>query len=127
MEGAAGDGPSPFASGTVNNEYKGGEVKTIGSDGGAKFTWYAGVVKNQIENALERDKELSVAQYKLVVTVWLSASGKIDRLEFSNVDATDDIQRVIKSVLENMPAIRDTPPQDMPQPIKLRIAAKKMN
>lgn len=127
MEGAAGDGPSPFAAGTVNNEYKGGEVKTIGSDGGAKFNWYAGVVKSQIEDALERDKELSVAQYKLVVTVWLNQSGKIDKLEFANVDASDEILKKIRSVLEGMSAMRDSPPQDMPQPIKLRVAAKKMN
>ena len=127
MEGAAGDGPSPFAAGTVNNEYKGGEVKTIGSDGGAKFTWYASVVKNQIEDVLEKDKELSMAQYRLVVTVWLTQSGKIEKMEFSNVDASEDIQRAIRTTLENMPAMRDAPPQDMPQPIKLRIAAKKIN
>ncbi|MES1988389.1 MAG: TonB C-terminal domain-containing protein [Pseudomonadota bacterium] len=126
MEGAAGNGPSPFAAGAVSNEYKGGEIKTIGSDGGAKFNWYAGVVKSQIETALERDKQLTAAQYKVIVSVWLKQSGEIEKLELSGADASDDIQRAIKSALENMPAMREAPPQDMPQPIKLRITAKKM-
>ncbi len=126
MEGAAGDGPSAFASGPVSNEYKGGEVKTIGSDGGAKFNWYAGVVKSQIESALEKDKKLNVSQYKLVVTIWLKPNGDVEKLELSGSDAGAEIQQAIKTALENMPTIREAPPQDMPQPIKLRITARKM-
>ena len=126
MEGAAGDGPSAFASGAVNNEYKGGEVKTIGSDGGAKFSWYAGVVKSQIESALEKDTKLNVSQYKLVVTIWLKPNGEVEKLELSGSDASAEIQQAIKTALQNMPAIREAPPQDMPQPIKLRITARKM-
>lgn len=126
MEGAAGDGPSPFVSGPVKNDYKGGEIKTIGSDGGAKFNWYAGVVKSQIEAALEKDKQLTAAQYKVIVSVWLKQSGEIDKLELSGTDASEDIQRAIKTALDNMPAMREVPPQDMPQPIRLRITARKM-
>lgn len=126
MEGAAGNGPSPFAAGAVNNEYKGGEIKTIGSDGGAKFNWYAGVVKSQIETALEKDKQLTTAQYKVIVSVWLKQTGEIDRLELSGAEASEDIQHAIKTALQNMPAMREAPPQDMPQPIKLRITARKM-
>lgn len=126
MEGAAGDGPSAFAAGAVNNEYKGGEVKTIGSDGGAKFNWYAGVVKSQIEATLEKDKKLTTAQYKLIVAIWLKANGEVERLELSGSDVAADIQQAIKTALESMPAMRDAPPKDMPQPIKLRITARKM-
>ena len=126
MEGVAGEGPSPFSAGPVNNDYKGGEVKTIGSDGGAKFNWYAGVVKNQIETALEKDKKLTAAQYKVVVSVWLKPNGEIEKVELSGSDANTDILQAIRAVLEGMPAIRDQPPQDMPQPIKLRITARKM-
>ncbi|MDO9150399.1 MAG: TonB C-terminal domain-containing protein [Methylotenera sp.] len=126
MEGAAGDGPSPFAAGAVNNEYKGGEVKTIGSDGGAKFNWYAGVLKNQIQDALDRDKRLKESQYKLIVSVWLKPSGEIEKLEWSGSDAEPDIQQAVKVALDSMPAMREVPPEGMPQPIKLRITARKM-
>jgi periplasmic protein TonB len=126
MEGPAGDGPSAFAAGAVSNDYKGGEVKTIGSDGGAKFNWYAGLLKNQIQDALEKDNKLKEGQYKLVVSVWLKANGDIEKLEWSSTDALPDIQQGVKVALDNMPAMREAPPEGMPQPIKLRITARKM-
>jgi membrane protein involved in colicin uptake len=126
MEGPAGDGPSPFQAGAVSNDYKGGDVKTIGSDGGAKFNWYAGLVKSQIEATIEKEKKLTVGQYKLVVSVWLKPNGDLDRLDLVQSDASPEIEQTLKSALENMPPMREAPPQDMPQPIKLRISARKM-
>ena len=126
MEGPAGDASSAFAAGAVNNDYKGGEVKTIGSDGGAKFNWYAGLVKSQIEAALEKDKNLAEGQYKLVVSVWLKPNGDIEKLAVLQSDAKTEIEQAIKSALDSMPAMREAPPEGMPQPIKLRITARKM-
>lgn len=126
MEGPAGDGPSPFQAGAVSNDYKGGEVKTIGSDGGAKFNWYAGVLKNQIQDALEKNQKLKEGQYKLIVSVWLRPNGDIEKLEWSGSDAEPEIQQAVKGALDNMPAMREAPPEGMPQPIKLRITARKM-
>ena len=126
MEGPAGDSPSAFAAGAVNNDYKGGEVKTIGSDGGAKFNWYAGLVKSQIEAALEKDKKLAEGQYKLIVSVWLKPNGDIEKLAVLQSDAIAEIEQAIKAALDSMPAMREAPPEGMPQPIKLRITARKM-
>jgi len=126
MEGPAGDGPSAFAAGPVSNDYKGGEVKTIGSDGGAKYNWYAGVLKSQIQDALEKDKKLKVGQYKLIVSVWLKPNGEIEKLEVAQSDTSSEIEQAVKAALDNMPAMREAPPEGMPQPIKLRISARKM-
>lgn len=125
MEGAAGDGTSPFAAGQVTNDYAGGDVK-IGSDGGAKFNWYAGLVKSQIENALEKDKNITQGQYKLVVSVWLKPNGDIEKLDVVQSDAKSETEQAIKEALRNMPAMREAPPEGMPQPIKLRISARKL-
>jgi periplasmic protein TonB len=126
MEGAAGDGPSPFQSGAVNNEYKGGAVATIGSDGGVKYRWYAGLVKSQIERAIERDKKLTQGQYKIVVSVWLKPNGQFERLSVDQSDTTPDIEQGIREALNDLPAMQDSPPENMPMPIRLRISAKKM-
>jgi periplasmic protein TonB len=126
MEGPAGDGPSAFAAGPVSNDYKGGDVKTIGSDGGAKFNWYAGVLKSQIQDALEKDKKLKDGQYKLIVSVWLKQNGDIEKLDWASSDATPEIEQAVKAALESMPPMREAPPEGMPQPIKLRISARKM-
>ena len=126
MEGAAGDGPSPFQAGAVNNEYKGGAVATIGSDGGVKFHWYAGLVKSQIEHAIEQDKALANGQYKLVVSVWLKANGEFDRLSVEQSDAVSEIEQGLRAALDRLPAMREKPPESMPMPIRLRISARKM-
>ncbi|HSH86062.1 MAG: TonB C-terminal domain-containing protein [Methylophilus sp.] len=126
MEGAAGDGPSPFQSGAVNNEYKGGAVATIGSDGGVKYRWYAGLVKSQIERAIERDKKLTQGQYKIVVSVWLKPNGQFERLSVEQSDTTPEIEQGIREALNDLPAMQESPPENMPMPIRMRISAKKM-
>ncbi|WP_018986309.1 TonB C-terminal domain-containing protein [Methylophilus methylotrophus] len=126
MEGPAGDGPSAFQAGAVNNEYKGGAVATIGSDGGVKFRWYAGLVKSQIERAIERDKKLTQGQYKIVVSVWLKPNGQFERLSVEQSDSTPEIEQGIREALNDLPAMQESPPENMPMPIRMRITAKKM-
>lgn len=122
MEGAAGDGPSPFQSGNVTNDYKG----TIGSDGGLKFNYYASVIKNEIQKAIQKNPALTDGNYKVVVSVWVKANGDIDRLQVIKSDASPEIEQMIRVALEGLMSIKQAPPEGMPQPVKLSITAKKM-
>ena len=123
MEGAAGDAPSAFQSGNVTNDYKGG--KTIGSDG-LKYSWYAGVIKSEIEKALRTNQALKDGQYKILVSIWLKPNGDIERLKVMQSDASPDIEQELKITLESLKSINQAVPEGMPQPLKLRITAKKM-
>ena len=125
MEGATGDGPSPFAAGAVNNEYKGGDVGTKigGKKGMGAYAWYTGQVKAGIEESLAADKDLSTAQYRLVVFLWIGRDGHIERAELqgsSNVKTDESIKKVLMTKTAGVGA----PPEDMPQPLKLRITSK---
>jgi outer membrane biosynthesis protein TonB len=122
MEGAAGDAPSAFQSGNVTNDYKGG--KTIGSD--SKFSWYASIVKTEIEKALQRNQVLKDGQYKVVVSIWVRPNGEIEKLVVMQSDATPEIEQALKTTLDNMQSIKQPLPEGMPQPLKLRITARKM-
>ena len=126
MEGAAGDGPSPFAAGAVNSEYKGGDVGTKigGRKGLAAFAWFTGQVKVKVEEALAADKDLSVAQYRLVVLLWLNTAGYIERIELQGTSNNDKIDALIKKVLIGKLVANEPPPSDMPLPIKIRITSK---
>jgi hypothetical protein len=126
MEGAAGNGPSPFAAGAVNSEYKGGDVGTKigGKKGLAAFAWFTGQVKAKVEEALADDKDLSVAQYRLVVLLWLSASGSIERVELQGTSNNEKTDALIKKVLTGKLVANEPPPSDMPLPIKMRITSK---
>ena len=126
MEGAAGNGPSPFAAGAVNSEYKGGDVGTKigGRKGLAAFAWFTGQVKAKVEEALADDKDLSVAQYRLVVLLWLNASGSVERVELQGTSNNEKTDALIKKVLTGKLVANEAPPSDMPLPIKMRITSK---
>ena len=126
MEGAAGDGPSPFAAGAVNNEYKGGDVGTKIGGGPSKyqFAYYTGMIKSQIEQALAKDKTLASGSYKLVVKVWVASSGHIERFEVVGSSGDSAIDGLIKKTVSEMPPLSEAPPSDMPQPVKLRVTAR---
>jgi periplasmic protein TonB len=128
MDGPAGDGPNAFAAGNPTGEYKGealGDTKTIG--GGPdkhQFDWYTGLIKERIEDAMTKDKALASGAYKVIVKVWIAASGSIQRYELVSSTGDDAIDGLIKKALDTMPAISEAPPGDMPQPVKLRVTAR---
>lgn len=120
MEGAAGDSPSPFQAGTVTNEYKGGA--TIG--GKDPFAWFTGLLKGQIESALAKEKELAKGDYRLVIKVWIARSGKIERFELEESSGNAQTDGLIKTALNDIAPLSEPPPENMPQPVRLRITAR---
>lgn len=125
MEGAAGEGPSPFAAGTVSSEYTGGEVgNKIGGANNHQFDWFAGLLKSRIEDALAKDPQLASGKYKLVVNVWVKPNGHIERLDLVGSSGDTAKDALIKAALNAMPALSEMPPEGLPQPIKLRITAR---
>lgn len=126
MEGPAGDGPSPFAAGTVTNDYKGGDVGTKigGKKGMAAYAWYTGQIKGRIEEVLAAEKGLSNAQYRLVVHLWLARDGRVERAELQGSSGDAQTDELIRKALAGLTSIAEAPPEDMPQPVKLRISAK---
>jgi protein TonB len=126
MEGAAGDGPSAFASGDVTNEYKGGDIGSTIGGGPAKpsrmqYAFFTNALQRHIQDELARNRNVKQIDYRVVVKVWLGRDGSIQRavLDDSTGDAKSDA--ALSSALADMRAFRDAPPADMPQPIRLRI------
>lgn len=84
MEGAAGDGPSAFASGDVTNEYKGGDVGTkIGGDGGNDRVTermkreYGRAQAACIQRQLRLSPDAKLLEYDLEVTVEFDERGRL--------------------------------------------------
>jgi protein TonB len=91
---------------------------------GSRFAWYGALVKERIQDAISKDKKLRKADYKLMVNVWVNATGSVTRVEL--LDSTNDaeLDNALKTALRNLPPLREGAPGDMPQPIKLRITAR---
>ena len=89
-----------------------------------QFAWYTDLIKTQIENAMEKDKSLANGSYKVVVKVWVAASGRIERYELVGSSGDADKDALVKKALDEMPPLSEAPPGDMPQPVKLRVTAR---
>lgn len=126
MEGAAGDGPSPFAAGSVTNEYKGGDVgSTIGGAPARlnrmQFAFFTNALQRHIQDELARNREVKQIDYRVVVKVWLARDGSIQRAVLDDSTGNDKADAALSAALAEMRPFRDAPPADMPQPIRLRI------
>lgn len=104
----------------------GKDITTIGGGGGggSRFTWYAGLVQGEIQKVLSREKKLRGAEFKAVVNVWVSAEGKMQRAELAGSSGDSQTDELLKLALAEMPSIREVPPPEMPQPIRLRITSR---
>lgn len=92
--------------------------------GGGKFSGYTGLLKQRIQEALAKDKRLRNGDYKAIVKVWLKHDGSLDHFELTGSSGNPETDAAIKVALTAMPPLRDMPPDDMPQPVKLRISSR---
>lgn len=99
-----------------------------GGGGGNPWSRYDALlneaVSNAFQQALARDKTLKGKNYKVMVKVWIDSSGKVARSTL--LDSTGDARadEVLKEALNSMRALRDVPPADMPQPVKIRVTSR---
>ncbi len=116
MEGAAGDGPSPFVAGTVTREnvLAGGERMA--------FAFYTNGLQRYLQEALAKDKRLRGADYRLIVRLWLGGDGSIRRVELAGSSGNPEVDAQVRSALGALAAVPDAPPANMPQPVRLRIS-----
>ncbi len=118
MEGEAGDGPSPFAAGTVTQEYAGGEV---GAGNGLQFTFYTRLLQERIQRTLQQDQMLKGIDFRVVVRVWLDDRGGLLRSELVGASGDAEIDRALRTAMSEIPSVGEPPPANMPQPVTLRI------
>jgi len=113
MQGQAGEGPSPFAAGEVQNDYIGGDI------GNGRFAPYAGRIAQVIQDALTKRK-MKVSNARMLL--WLTADGTVQRFEISG--AGPDMDRELRTAMADLGRLPERPPQDMPMPLGLEISAR---
>lgn len=115
MEGAAGDGNSPFGAGTVGREYSGG------SFGGSL---YAGQLQRHLQIELNKNRKLRESDYRVTLRVWVAKDGAIQRAELAQSTGNEALDELLRQSLLQVAAMRDLPPEGTPQPIRIRVTAR---
>lgn len=125
MEGAAGDGPSAFSSGSVGKEYSGGAVNSgpstgTGSDR-AKYQFYVTSMKQLLKDSLERNLHTEEKRITVTFSLWIAADGRVSKYELAPI-GNDQTQAEVQAAFDQ--AAKDTKfpaPGDTPQPLRLRM------
>jgi protein TonB len=118
MEGPAGEGASPFAAGTVSRDYIGGNV---GGGGGMQFAFFSNALQRHVQEELARNRKIKLGDYRLTVNIWLAADGAIRRAELVGTTGNAETDRALRAALTELGPMRTAVPENLPQPIKLRI------
>lgn len=120
MEGAAGDGDSAFGAGTVGREYAGGNVGATGAVQGM----YAGRLQRHLQEQLSRNRKLKESDYRVTVRVWLRRDGSVEKADLAQSTGNSALDEVLREALLQVAAMREAPPENMPQPIRIRVTAR---
>ncbi len=101
---------------------KGGRGLLAGS--GNPFAYYGTQLQRQIENALLDDKNTRKQAYSVVAKVWLRSDGSILRAELATKTGNRDMDDRLIAAIMTAQSLAQAPPQDMPQPIRMRISSR---
>jgi protein TonB len=92
--------------------------------GGDANRWYAGVVQTDLQRLLADNDELRRGRYSVIVRIWVDANGRLTKSEVVGTSGDAARDSAIARALENGATLSQSPPEDMPQPIKLRISSR---
>ena len=88
------------------------------------FGWYTVQIQQHIQDALAGIDALQGATYKIVVRVWLNADGSVKRTDLVNTSGDEKTDSFLRQALQDLPKLAELPPDDLPQPIRLRITSR---
>jgi periplasmic protein TonB len=104
-----------------------GGTGTGGVGGGgnrAQYAFYVNLIKRHFDDELAKNRKLRASDYRIIVNVWLSRDGRIQRYELAGSSGNADTDELLKSTLSAMSPLPEPPPEAMPQPVRLRITAR---
>jgi hypothetical protein len=128
MEGAAGNGPSPFAAGAVTQDYQGG-TPVIGGTGEApaldraQQRLYANGVRQALHDEMERQLGPEMPDVDAQVALWIAQDGRISRWELQGAQPSQEpeLQSALKRCAE---VLQLAAPQSVPQPLRFHLSLR---
>ena len=107
--------------------HKGGR-SLLGGSAGSTIIWYGGQIKRLVEDELQNlltDSEAMKTSYAVVLNVWVGQDGRITRSELASGSGKLDVDQAIRAGLPKLHlGLGKPPPENMPQPIKIRLTSR---
>jgi len=85
---------------------------------------YGALIVQEINSMLVDDDRLRHKEYTVVLQLWISDTGDIQRYKIDEKSAESDVIEMIRSALVRLGSVSSGPPLELPQPIRLRIRSR---
>lgn len=103
---------------------KGGrEITTLGG-GGDRQSWYGRLISRHIEDTLRRSKRLQGSNYQVTAQVWFDTAGGVLRVQLTRGSGSSQTDEALREELQALPPLRESLPEDIPQPVRVRVSSK---
>lgn len=105
----------------------GKDITTIGSGKGGdrtQFSFFAGSMQRHFAEQFNRNEKLKSRDYRVVIRVWVATDGRVERFELSGSSGNEETDVAIRLALSQMPPMAEPPPENMPQPVRLRMTSR---
>lgn len=124
MEGAAGNGPSAFGTGTVSKDFSG--QATGGGGGRLQFGLYSAALQRFLQNSLGKNPALRSREYRVTLKIWLGRDGTLQNYEIAGSSGEVDVDQALKEALAKITSVHEAPPENLPQPVRIRISNRSL-
>lgn len=94
-----------------------------GGGGGLGLSMFGSATARHIAQELARDPKLKSTSYQIEVRVWMSKDGRFEREEIVRGTGDRDLDTLIRAGLAQLTAIRQPVPQNLPQPLRIRVTS----
>ena len=91
--------------------------------GGDRNRGYANALQRELQSQLAENQDARGDKYSVVVKIWLADDGRVERFELLDSTADSDADTALRQTLNGL-RMKNSPPEDMPQPVKLRIVSR---
>lgn len=92
--------------------------------GGDAKAWYGGLIAKDLKAALAAIEDIPRRDYEVVVRIWVAADGRIEDSELVSGSGDAELDQALTAALDSGLRISRQPPEDLPQPIRLRISSR---
>jgi protein TonB len=100
----------------------GRDITTLGG-GGDREAWYGRVISRHFEESLRRSKRLQGTSYQVIAQVWFDG-GVVRRVRLARGSGNPETDAAIEGEIMALPPLREVLPEDLPQPVRVRVASR---
>jgi periplasmic protein TonB len=94
---------------------------TTGPTNRIQYTFYRDVMVRHLNDLLAKVPELKDQDASIPVAIWVDRSGRIEKIDVSGGNLSAERVELLRNALLNGPNLRQLPPENMPQPLRVRI------